>query len=146
MCGACRHGLDGAEDVFAVGPGEESSEALEVAVTLGCVAGLGVEIGAVIVGLPDLDQRISHRLAMLVEDASGQPGDLADGRRDAVVHDDQVVVGIERELVGIERTLGLLRRARQSLGESPRDREHRRPQGDLPEEITTRTEIRRQRG
>ena len=122
-----RHGLDGAEDILAVRTGEESSEALEITIPLGGVAGLGVEVSALVIGLPDFDQGIAHRIAMFVEDATGQPSDLADGRRDAVVHDDEVVVRIERQLVGIERTLRLLRRACQRLGESARHREHRRP-------------------
>ena len=83
---------------------------------------------------------------MLVKDPTRQPGDLADRRRDAVVHDDEIVVGIERQLVGIERPLGLLRCARQRLGERARHREQRRPQGHLTEEITAGTEMRGQRG
>ena len=140
------HGLDGAEHILAVGSSEESSEALEVTIPLGRIAGLGVEIGAVVVRLPNLDQSVTHGVAVFVEDATGQPSDLTDRWRDTVVQDDQVVIGIERQLVGIKRPLGLLRRARQRLGERAGDREQRRPQSHLTEEITTGTEIRRQRG
>ena len=82
---------------------------------------------------------------MLVEDAAAEPGDLADRGRHAVVHDDEVVVGIERELIRVERPHGLLRRARQSLGEGSRDGEHRRAEGHLAEEITAGLEVRGQR-
>ena len=35
--------------------------------------------------------------------------DLSDRRRDRIVNNDEIVVGIERQLVGIERPLGLPR-------------------------------------
>ena len=43
----------------------------------------------------------------------------ADRGRDRVVDDQQVVVGVERQAVGVERPLRLRRRARQLLGERP---------------------------
>jgi hypothetical protein len=57
----------GVDGDLAVGSGEEATEALEVAIPLGGVTRLGVDIGAVVIGLPDLDQRVTHRIAMLVE-------------------------------------------------------------------------------
>ena len=71
----------------------------------------GVQVRAVVVGLPDLDQGVAQRIAVGVEYATDQVRHLANGRRDRVVDDQQVVVGVERQLVGIERTLGLQRRA-----------------------------------
>lgn len=105
-----------------------------------------MDIGAVVIGLPDLDQRITYRVAVFVEDATGQPSDLADRGRDAVIHDNQIIIGIERQMIGVERSLGLLRRARQCLSESARHREQRGTQGYLAEEITTGLELGRQRG
>ena len=52
-----------------------------------------------------------------VEDAAGEVRDLTDGRRDAVVDDQQIVVGIERQLVGIKRPFRLGRRQGECLGE-----------------------------
>ena len=72
------------------------------------------------VDLPDLDEGVADRVAPGVEDPAAQVGDLADGRRDAVVDDQQVVVGVERQLVGIERPLGLGRRPDQLVGEDAR--------------------------
>ena len=90
---------------------------------------LGVDVGPVVVDLPDLDQGVPHRVALGVEDAAGQVGHLADGRRDAVVDDEQVVVGVERELVRIKRPLGLPGRAHQLVGEQAAGREGGRAQG-----------------
>ena len=43
-----------------------------------------------------------------------------DGRGDPVVDDDQVVVGVQRQLVRVERTFGPGRRGGELLGEQPR--------------------------
>ena len=39
--------------------------------------------------------------------------------RDAVVHDDQIVVGVERQVVGVERPLGLLGRSVSASAKAP---------------------------
>ena len=44
--------------------------------------------------------------------------DLANRGRDVVVDDDQVVIRIERQMIGIERPLGLRRRERERFGEA----------------------------
>src|SRR3712207_7970807 len=54
-----------------------------------------VQVDAAVVALPDLDDRVADRVALGVEDPAGQVGDLPDGRRDAVVEDQQVVVRVE---------------------------------------------------
>src|SRR5262245_66094152 len=76
-----------------------------------------MQVDALTVALPDFDESVLHRAAAGVEDAAGEVRDLADGGRDAVVDDDQVVVGVERELVRVEGALGLRRRAREFVGE-----------------------------
>ena len=116
-----RDRLDGAEVVLAGRAGQEPAEALEVLVLLVLllVAVGRVQVDALGVALPDLDQGVADRVALGVEDPAGQVGDLADGRGDAVVDDEQVVVGVERELVRVERPLGLGRGAGQLLGEQP---------------------------
>ena len=55
-----RHRLDGAEVVFAGGPGQEPAETLEVLVVFGAMGILGVDVGPVVVDLPDLDEGITH--------------------------------------------------------------------------------------
>ena len=55
------------------------------------------------VHLPDFDEGVSHGLPGHREHAAGQVRHLPDGRRDRVVDDQQVVVGVQRHLVGIER-------------------------------------------
>ena len=86
----------------------------------------GVVINLFRVALPDLDQSIPHRAARRVEHLAGQVGDLADGRSDAVVDDDQVVVGVERQLVGIKWPFFTLRCPRELIGEKPGRGEQRR--------------------
>ena len=109
MCGAGRPGirdrLDRPEVVLAVRAGREPAEALEVLVLLiaGRAAVAGVQVHLVGVALPDLDGRIPHGAPGRAQDAAGQVRDLADGRGDVIVDDDQVVVGIERQLVRVER-------------------------------------------
>jgi hypothetical protein len=85
-----------------------------------------VNVGPLAVHLPDLDDGVAHRIPLGIEDPPGQVRDLADGGRDGVVDDEQVVVGVQRELVRVERPLGLPRRADQLLGEQAARREGRR--------------------
>lgn len=46
--------------------------------------------------------------------------DFADSRRDRIVDDQQVVVGVERQFVGIERSFSLPRRLGQRFRIEPR--------------------------
>ena len=80
-----------------------------------------MQVRPVVVALPDFDERVADRRALHVEDLAREVGDGADGGGDRVVDDDQVVVGVERQLVGVERPLGLIGRLRQRLGERPAD-------------------------
>ena len=60
------------------------------------------------VALPDLDRCALDRVSLAVENPTGDVGDLADGGRDAVADDDEVVIPVERELTWIKRALGAL--------------------------------------
>jgi len=140
------HRADRAEEVFARRPREETSEALEVTVALRGVTRLRVDVRAVVVGLPNLNEGIAHGFTFFVEDPPAEPSDHANGRGDPVVNDDQVVVGIERKFVRVERPFGLLRGPREGFGKSTRHGEQRRPEGNLAQEITTGLELGRQRG
>ena len=90
-------GLDRAEVVLAGRPGREPAEALEVPVLL--IAALSRCRRCA--GTPALASHcqistVAFRTGLpgRVEDAAGQVRDLADGRGDVVVDDDQVVVGV----------------------------------------------------
>src|SRR5688572_12155605 len=98
--------LDRAEVVLALRVAEEASVSLKVAVETGWLAAARVHVRAGPVDLPDLHESIPHRLTRFRQHAAGQVRDLADGRSDAVIDDEEVVVGVERELVRIERPFG----------------------------------------
>ena len=85
-----------------------------------------MKIDAVIVYLPDLDDGILDGRAARVQDAAGEVGNVAHGRRDRIIDDDQVIVGIERQLVRIEGPLGQAGGARKLFGEGARYEKHGR--------------------
>ncbi len=62
-----RDRLDRTEVILARRTGEKPPEALEVAIAAFAIAAPRVQIRAVIVDLPDLDQRIAQRLAAGIE-------------------------------------------------------------------------------
>eukprot|EP01022_Parablepharisma_sp_SALTPOND_P016942 TRINITY_DN2599_c0_g3_i6.p1 TRINITY_DN2599_c0_g3~~TRINITY_DN2599_c0_g3_i6.p1 ORF type:complete len:1173 (+),score=341.22 TRINITY_DN2599_c0_g3_i6:1282-4800(+) len=66
-----RAGLDADETIAAFVIGEHLAEAGEVGVQRGVVLVLLVEVAAGGVALPDFQQRIAHRLAVLVQHAAG---------------------------------------------------------------------------
>src|SRR5262245_10223537 len=132
--------LDGAEVVFAGRSGQEATEALKILVALLLLAaGIScVDVHTLVVALPDFDEGVAHRITLGVEDAARQMRDLADGRGDRVVDDEQVVVGVERQFVGVEWSLGLRWRADpcQFLGEQTTSREIGRSQREGAQEDT----------
>src|SRR5262249_23735515 len=89
--------LDGAKAILALLVRGESAEALEVAVTSAAAVGAGVQVDAVAVDLPDLNDEIVESGAAGREHPAGEVGDFADGGRGRVADDDQVVVGVERQ-------------------------------------------------
>ena len=116
-----RHRLDCAEAELARLAGREVAEALKVLVLLTRLRpAVGrVQVHRVRVALPNFDRRIANRLPLGVENAPRQMRDLADRRSDRVVDDQQIVVFVERQLVGIKRPLGERRlKTRTSLMES----------------------------
>ena len=89
------------------------------------VAGVGIPLGMVVaamqvytvsIDLPDFNERISDRPAGRVEQLARQVSNFPDGRREVVVNNDQIIVGIERQMVGIERALGLMRSEGEGFG------------------------------
>ena len=75
-----------------------------------------MQIGPVIVHLPDLDQSVADRVSAGVQNLTAQVGYLAHGWRDGVVDDEQIVVGVERQMVGIKRPFRLPRRTHELFG------------------------------
>src|SRR4051794_30038716 len=64
-------------------------------------------------------------------------GDFANGRGDAFVHDEQIVVGIEGQMVGIEWSLGLGDGLSKPLGKKPGNGEECRTETEGAEKATT---------
>src|ERR1051326_7177180 len=105
--------LDRAEVIFTLAAREEPAKTLEVLVAnvllLGAV--IGVQVHALGIALPDLDERVLHGIAFFVQDQTGQVRDVTDRRSDALVDNEEIVVGVERQLVGVERSFRLSRSA-----------------------------------
>src|SRR5688500_582658 len=97
--------LDGAEVVFAAGAGEKAAESLEVFVALLLVAGAAVEISAVVIHLPDFDEHISQRFSAAIQYSAPEVSYFTDGRGNPVVDHDEVVVGVEGQMVGVKGPL-----------------------------------------
>jgi hypothetical protein len=103
----------------------------------------GVQVHAVAVDLPDFHERVADRLTAGIENLPGKVRDLADRRRDAVVDDDEIVIGIERQAVGLDRAFGLRWSEREGFGECaadvPKGRQSQAGGGDccIPDKLPT---------
>src|SRR5262249_2487196 len=119
---------DGAKVIFPRGARGKPAESLEILVLLLLllVAVAGVQIHRVDVALPDLDHRVPNRLTAYRQHPAGKVRDFAYGRRDGVVDDDQVVIGVERQLVRVERPFGHPGSAGKLFGKRPAYRGERR--------------------
>ena len=80
-----------------------------------------MQVHAVGVALPDLDQGVLDRVALRVQDLAREVRDLADAGVMPSLMIEQVVVGVERQLVRVERPFGLVGGAGEFLGERPAD-------------------------
>ena len=105
--------LDRAEIVLALAVRQEAAEALEVSVQFPAVGSLRVNVDTVFVDLPDLDNCVADRFFSEAENTASQVRHVANGWGDSVVNDQQVVVDVERQLIGIERTFCLVCRLSQ---------------------------------
>ena len=109
--------LDGAKIVNAARIGKEASIALEIAIAFPSVVVVAaVDVNSVLIDLPDLDDDVAQGRACFAENPAAEMGDFAKGRSDRIVYDDQIVIGIERHLIRVERAFGKLRRDHQFLG------------------------------
>src|SRR5215472_8217338 len=116
-------GLDRPEVVFAGRAGQEAAVPLEVRIESLLALLVLLEVGAVPVALPDLDDGVAERVPLGVEEPAAEVRDLADGGGDRVVDDQKVVVGVQRELPGEVGTLVRGRGSSQLLGEGTPGRE-----------------------
>src|SRR5581483_7040590 len=89
-----RDRLDGAEGVLAGRAGQAAPEPLEVRVPPAVVIASGVEVGGVVIHLPDFHDRVPDRFAVPVEDPAAQVSDLPDGGGDRIIDDEQIVVSV----------------------------------------------------
>ena len=85
------------------------------------------------VDLPDLDLSIADGFAACVQNATAEVGHFAYGWCNVFIEDEKIVVGIEGELVRIERAFRLGGGKHELLGESAGDSEER------GEELATRS-------
>src|SRR5579872_3994963 len=132
--------FDGAEVVLAGRTREKAPEPLEVGIARAAVCAVGaaaVDVRPFAIHLPDLHDRVPDRMPARVENAAAEVRDLAHGRGDMVVDDDQVVIRIERKPIRIERSLRLPRCAHELLGESRAAREQENAGGASSEEAAT---------
>src|SRR6266511_5600129 len=76
-----------------------------------------MKVSPAVVALPNFDDCVPNRFACGTEDSSAHVGNLAHARSQRVVDDDQIVVGIERQMIWVERAFGLTWRENQLLRE-----------------------------
>lgn len=101
---AIRHRLDRPEVVLACGASKKSTVSLEVRVERTLVLRVLLQVSAVLIALPDLDHRIPQRLTTRVKNPAAEVRDFPHSRRDAVVDDQQVVIGVDWKFGGVERS------------------------------------------
>ena len=70
-----------------------------------------------VIHLPDFDERVADRRSGGAEDAPAEVCNFSDGRCQSVIDNDKVIIGVEREIDGVERPFGLTRGLRELLGE-----------------------------
>jgi len=123
--GAVGDGFDGAEIVAAIASGHEAAEALEVVIALwsGQATVLAVDVGTLVIDLPDFDAGIGNGVAFYIGDPAMKVGDVANSGIDGIVDAEKVVVGIERKLIRVKRALGHRGRDGERFGKCPGDGE-----------------------
>ena len=58
------------------------------------------------IDLPDFDQRVAHGVAARVEDFAAEMRHFSNGGRDRIADDEQVVICVARQVIGIEGAFG----------------------------------------
>ena len=85
-----------------------------------------MDVRAAIIHLPNFDCDVANRAAVSVADFSGQVRNFTDRGRNRVVQDQQIVVGVQRQMIRLERPFALGRRLFQFVGEWPGSKETER--------------------
>ncbi len=81
--------LDRPKIILAGGTGEKPAETLEVRIALVVAVAALMEIDAVMIDLPDLDQGVADRIALGIEDPTAEVGNFSERGIQGVVDDDQ---------------------------------------------------------
>ena len=139
--GRIRYGLDGTEQILPGASGGKPAEPLELLVLtrpIRCVA--GVQVNPVGIALPNFHQRIAHRFSAGIEHPSAHIAHLTHRWGQGVVDDDQVIVGVQRQMVWIVGPLGGGGGSRQGLSEGTNRSEASGDGTGRPKEIPTRLE------
>ncbi len=80
-------GFHRAENVFTCRSGNKCAVTLKVGVAIFAWT-VGVNVGSVVVRLPDLDHRSTHRVSAFIKNTPAHPRNLADGWSNGVAKDD----------------------------------------------------------
>jgi len=108
-------GFNGTEVVMTIGAGEKASIALEVSVPFVLSVGLGMEVYSLVVYLPDLDDGIVERLPLGVHHHAAEVAYGTYRGSDLVVDDEEIIVGIQGKVVGIEGPFHVVGRTGEGL-------------------------------
>lgn len=119
------HGLDRPKIIAAIPRRHEAAKSLEVGIALRPLetAILGVNVGPLVIDLPDFDTGIRNRVSFHIGHRAMKVRDGPDGRGDLIIDSDEIIVGIKGKLIGIKWPLGHGGRDCQSLGKSSGDGE-----------------------
>ncbi len=96
-----------------------------------------MQVGPLIIALPDFHQAVSQRLTVYSQDSSGHMRNGAHCGIDILRNDQEIVVCIERQLVRIKRTFRRSRRLRKFLGQETGRIRHRRKPCGLTQKCST---------
>jgi len=91
---------------YRVGRGFECAIALDISIAAPVLRSIGMNVGSYAIGLPDFDNGVFDRVAGAFEDAAAEPGNGFNAGGDGLVDDEQIVVAIQREGVGIIESFG----------------------------------------
>jgi len=134
------YGLDGTKVISPVAGRHETSKSLEVVIAFGAGQSpvLAVNVGSLVIHLPNFHAGIGNGIAFNIGDLAVEMSDRPDSRSGGIVDAEKVVVGVEREFIRIERSLGHGRSGDESLGQGTGCGEERcRTKSGPAEEITT---------
>ena len=95
-----------------------------------------MQVGAIGITLPDFHQRVAERITFRIEDSPAHVSYFANPGRGPLVDHQQVIIGVERQVIWIKRPFRLARSLRQFLREKTGRREKRGGPGCIADEMT----------